>query len=360
MNGQIAELINVTYDVTWLPWGVQYFFLIGLSYAAFFLTLPAFVFRRREWDGLAHVALVVALSCGIAAPIALVADLHQPSRFYNFYLHVTPGSWMSWGSFFLPIYVAGLVVYAWLIYRPGLAAQAEGRRGLVAATSRALAFGGRASPVAVRLIGVAVALAALLVALYTGVEMAVVKARPLWHSPFMPLLYVTTAFAGAAGLSLVLHRLSRTEDQAAHARLVRVVAVFSGLTLLLTAAWLLAGWLGWSVSGASALRLAGELNPALFSALWLGLGTFAPLLLAARLPLLAGALTLAGAWWLRWSMFIDGQRIPKTGAGFFPYELPAGAEGIAGLVGTFGLWVLLVLAVTTLLPWRGNAAQARR
>lgn len=360
MNAQVVELINVTYDVSWLSWGVQYFFLIGLSYAAFFLTLPAFALRRLEWQGLGQVALVVALTTGIAAPIALLADLHQPSRFYNFYLHATPGSWMSWGAFFLPVYLAGLVVYAWLIYRPGLAARAEGRHGLLAACSRALALGGRAAPVAVRLIGLATALAALLVALYTGVEMAVVKARPLWHAPFMPLLYVTTAFAGAAGLSLVLGRLLRTDDQVAHARLTRLVAIFSGLTLLLAAAWLLAGWLGWSISGASALRLATQYNPIVFTLLWLGLGTLVPLLLATRVPLLAAALALAGAWWLRWSMFIDGQRIPKTGAGFFPYELPVGAEGIAGLVGTFGLWVLLLLAVTTFLPWRGNAAQAGR
>ncbi len=359
MNGEIVELINVAHDVAWLPWGVQYFFLIGLSYAAFFLTLPAFVFRRREWDGLAHVALVVALSCGIVAPIALVADLHQPSRFYNFYLHVTPASWMSWGSFFLPVYVLCLMAYAWLIYRPGLAAQAGGRSGMMARIARVLALGGRAAPLAVRLVGLATAIAALLVALYTGVEMAVVATRALWHSPFMPLLFITTAFAGAAGLSLLLGRLLGAEAST-DARLARVVAACSGLTLWLAAAWLLAGRFGWSVSGAVALRLASEYHPLLFTLLWLGVGTLVPLLLARRLPLLAGALALAGSWWLRWSMFIDGQRIPKTGAGFFPYELPPGAEGMAGLVGTLGLWVLLLLAITSFLPWRGDPPRIGR
>ena len=48
MNAQsnIVELINVGYDVTWVAWGVQYFFLIALSYGAFLLTLP---FKNRGW-----------------------------------------------------------------------------------------------------------------------------------------------------------------------------------------------------------------------------------------------------------------------------------------------------------------------
>lgn len=358
MNDQIVELISVNYDISWLSWGVQYFFLIGLSYAAFFLTLPAFVFGRRELEGMGRLALVVAITCGIAAPIALVADLHQPARFYHFYLHVTPGSWMSWGSLFLPVYIVGLMIYAWLIYRPGLALKAKESNGLVAMASRVLAFGGHASPDAVRAIAVVTTMAALLVALYTGVEMAVVATRPLWHSAFMPVLYVTSAFAGAAGLGLLLGRLFHAEDTPSHIRLAKVVTGFSAITLLVAGMWLLAGWFGISASGAVALRLATEYNPMLFTLLWLTLGTLVPLLLAARLPLLAGTLALLGAWWLRWSMFIDGQRIPKVDAGFYPYEIPMGFEGVAGLIGTLGLWVLLLLAVTTFLPWRSKAAPA--
>lgn len=352
MDGHIVELINVTQAPSWLPWGVLYFFLIGLSYAGFFLSLPAFVFGRDRLERAGRLGLVVALTCGIAAPIALVADLHQPARFYNFYLHFTPGSWMSWGSFFLPAYIGGLVIYAWLVYRPGLADQAQSRSGIAASVFRLL--GGPAAPAGVRLLGIFTAVAASLVLLYTGVEMAVVATRPLWHSVFMPLLFVSTAVAGASGLALVLGRLFDEQAGATFPSLGQTLTVSAGVSLLLAVVWLAAGMLGMSASGAAAVRLATEYNPVSFWLLWIIIGTVLPLILIKSRPATAGALVLFGAWIFRWSMFMDGQRIPKTGSGFFAYDIPWGSEGLLSLIGTFGLWVLLLLAVTTFLPWRGR------
>lgn len=356
MDGHIVELINVTQAVSWLPWAVMYFFLIGLSYAGFFLSLPAFVFGRSKQEGIARVGLVVALTCGIAAPIALVSDLHHPDRFYNFYLHFTPGSWMSWGTFFISSYIAGLLIYAWLIYRPGLAAQAQTQSGTAAAVFKAL--GGQASPQGVKLVGLFTAIAATLVIVYTGSEMAVVKTRALWHGPFMPLLFVTTALAGAGGLALVLSNIfgNAAENKDIQAGLGRYMQVTSGLTVLLAVVWLLSGMTGMLVSGKTVVRLATEYNPSSFWLLWVILGTIAPLVLIKSRPVTAGALAVFGAWIFRWSMFIDGQNIPKTGAGFFHYEIPWGSEGILSLIGTFGLWVLVVMIVTTFLPWRGSTA----
>ena len=117
MDSQIVEVLNVTRPVAWLPWAVSYFFLIGLSYGSFMLTLPYFVFGRAEHEKLGRLALLGALVCGLTAPVALLADLHGPGRFLNFYLYFQPQSWMSWGAFFIPIYLGGLLLYAWLALR---------------------------------------------------------------------------------------------------------------------------------------------------------------------------------------------------------------------------------------------------
>ncbi|MCM2253088.1 MAG: polysulfide reductase NrfD, partial [Ramlibacter sp.] len=102
----IVEVLGFTREPGWLPWAVQYFFLIGISTAALLWTLPGLVWRLPRWRGLSRRALLAALVCGLAAPIALLADLHQPGRFLNFYLQPNLQSWMAWGSFFIPFYVA--------------------------------------------------------------------------------------------------------------------------------------------------------------------------------------------------------------------------------------------------------------
>ena len=61
MNPNIVETINVAREVAWLPWAVQYFFLIGLSYGAYLLSLPGIVFRRPGWTGISRLALLGAL-----------------------------------------------------------------------------------------------------------------------------------------------------------------------------------------------------------------------------------------------------------------------------------------------------------
>lgn len=357
MNSQssIIELINVAHDVSWLSWGVQYFFLIGVSFGAFLLTLPRYVFNRMQHEKAARLALMVAVTCAIAAPIALLSDLHQPGRFYHFYLYFTPTSWMSWGSFLLPSYVFALLLYAWMIYRPGLALRASRSDGFIASLSRLLAMGGSASRRGVVLAGVVTLVFALLVALYTGTEMALVKARPLWHSPMMPLLYLFTGISGAAGLSLMLNRFLADNDATANQQLGQSMARFLSLSLLVFVLWFISGALELSESGLVMKRLALEYNPLAFGLVWLLLGTLFPLLLIWRrmqaVYCLAGGLALMGAWVFRWSMFIDGQRIPKTGAGFYDYPIPVGSEGWLGMVGTLGLWVLLVIVLTSLLPW---------
>ncbi|WP_341648715.1 NrfD/PsrC family molybdoenzyme membrane anchor subunit [Thauera humireducens] len=87
--------------------------------------LPAVAAGRRlppsGWAGTSRLALLGALVCGLAAPVALLADLHQPGRFWHFYAYFTPTSWMSWGAFFIPVYLVGLLTYAWLALRPDLA-----------------------------------------------------------------------------------------------------------------------------------------------------------------------------------------------------------------------------------------------
>lgn len=360
MNPPIVEVVNVSREVAWLPWAVQYFFLIGLSVGAFLLSLSWFVLRWPAWQRVSRIALLGALTCGLTAPVALLADLHQPGRFLNFYLHPNLDSWMAWGAFFIPLYLAGLVLYSWLALRPDLKRLADaGGRG--AAVYRALAYGGHDSLGAIRAATVLALAGAGLVALYTGMEVMVVSARPLWNTPFLPLQFFLTALAGAIGLVLVLDRLVGDGGAATEAPLLRLLAMTQVLVLAVGAVWLLLGVSGLSLRHAEALAQVAPSAGWRITAVWAAGSALATLWLALRRPqwrLAAGLIALHSAWMMRWTVFIGGQGIPKTGAGYYSYSLPLGHDGMLGIAGTAGLWIAVLILLISVLPW-GDARRAQ-
>lgn len=352
MSSSITEILYVSRDVAWLPWAVQYFFLIGLSVCLFLLSLPGLLLGRSDWGAVGRLALLGALVCGASAPVALLADLHQPGRFLNFYLHPQWGSWMAWGAFFIPLYLAGLFAYAYAALRPAFAA-AAGRGGALAPLRRLL--GGDAMPGLLRAGAALAVLGGALVMLYTGAEVMVVKARPLWNTPVLPLQFLATAMVGALGLLLVLNRTLGDGDMGVEARLNALLAKVLLAVLALGGVWLALGLTGLSPRHARALaEVSGSASWGL-TALWAVAATLVPLGLALGRPAgsgwITGLIALHSAWMFRWTVFIGGQEVPKTGAGFYQYHLPLGPEGLMGIIGTAGLWLVILLALTTLLPW---------
>jgi tetrathionate reductase subunit C len=195
-------------------------------------------------------------------------------------------------------------------------------------------------------------LGAVLVALYTGAEVAVIQARPLWNTPLLPLQFAVTAFAGAVGLALLFNRFG-VRDAAANRRMAGVLAASQVVALAVGALWLALGVSGISPVHAQALAEVGPSANWQVSAAWAVAATVLTLVLAWKWPgsgLVIGLLALHSAWMMRWSIFIGGQEVPKTGAGYYSYSLPLGPEGLMGIVGTAGLWVFLFVLITTLLP----------
>lgn len=362
MNADIIETINIVREPAWLPWAVQYFFLIGISLNAVFLTLPAFLFGKSQYEKLARLALVAAVSCGIAAAMALLADLHQPGRFWHFYAYFTPWSWMSWGSMLLPLFLLSLLTYAWLVYRADLGRMAANTTSPLASVYRLLALGQRPASWLVKPLAVLVSLAAIVIALYTGMEVMVVKARPLWHTPFLPLMFLFTGLVGATSLTLILNRLIGDADRLVERQLNRFLLFALALLMVNGGLWLVSGMTGLSDPAQRALAAMSGNTDWMVTAAWAGLSAIVPFLVAWHKPegsgLFTGLIAIHSAWMFRWTVFINGQQLPKTDSGLYPYHLPSGPEGILGIVGTFGLWVLLIVLVTAFLPWDGKTATA--
>jgi tetrathionate reductase subunit C len=346
----IIETVNVSRHAAWLPWAVSYFFLIGLSTAGAFLSLPAFLAGRKGCDRLGRIAVLIMLSAALAAPVALLADLHQPGRFWHFYARFTPWSWMSWGSLLLPAYVGLVVVYGWLVMRPALQESPF--------PARLLALGTRDLSVLLKPVAALTALAAVAVVIYTGMEVMVVKSRPLWHTPTLPVMFLFTALTGAAGLGLLFNRFLTGHDSVTERRFYRMVALFSGLVLLNGAVWLALGASGLGTAEAMALEIVSGSTTWMGVAAWAAMSSVVLLIFGLAAPRglgwLAGLIALHSAWMFRWTVFMGGQSIPKTGAGFYEVHLPLGPEGLAGILAAMGLWVAVIAILTMLASWRGR------
>ena len=366
MNSMAIELLAPRYAIAWYPWAVQYFFLIALSYATLWLAAPALVFGKQRWLPTARLAMLACLTTTLVAPVALLADLHQPLRFWHFYAYATSSSWMSIGSLLLPLYVVGVLLLAWLAWRPALQAsrQAPGLPGLVA---RLLSFGDAPTPrAALVLVGLGTLLPSTGIMLYTGAELAVVKARPLWNTVWLPPMLVATGFITAAGLLLVLNRVSGMRDTATNGQMLKVLLGACVVAGLVAGSWFLDGINANVGSVAAALDSVRESPSWRSTALWGGLtgvalfGAVLYLLTrpAARRPALfawawvLGLVAIHMGWMFRWVVLMDVQHVARNSAGFHHYGIPAGSSGLLGIVGTFGLWLAAVLLIDLLIPWR--------
>ena len=333
---QIIELLTPSYESAWLPWAVQYFFLVGICTGAA-LTAAVCAFGRAGSAGarLLPVAVVVLAASAAAAPVSLLADLHQPARFWHFYAHFTPWSWMSVGAYLLPAFVMLSFAFCaawWLGWRTLL-----------------------------RVLGVLMALAAVSVMVYTGAEIMVVRARPLWNTMFLPINLALTGWLAALGAMLVVARWLPGGLAALPAQLLR--------TLSLTAAWLLVATVGlWvgvglatdapSVRAAQRLfsdfpvwqlSMLGSVLAGVAVLLWLQRPAQALVKPMASLGM--GVAMLAAAWVFRWALFMGVQGVPKFGAGLYVYNMPLGGDGLLGMVGVLGLCVALIAAITLALEY---------
>ncbi|MFM4974805.1 MULTISPECIES: NrfD/PsrC family molybdoenzyme membrane anchor subunit [Aeromonas] len=346
----INELLAPDQPITWLPWAVQYFFLIGLAYGALWLG-AADLWRKAPDRRLQTLAAVLMMGAGVVAPIALTADLHQPARAWHFYAQTRFTSIMWYGAYLLPLFSLLSMLFGWLLLRPNLARRGE-ERDRVAALARLLCLGSWSGERWLKPLALMAALSGLSIALYTGLETMAVQARPLWHTPWLPWLLALSALLAAQSALLLLNRLLTGWQQGTEAGLLRQIRPTLALLAFSLLGWALFG--GASAAEASALY---RLDPSwrlaahwlLLTLALLGLLLLAGHRFSTRLQTWGlGLLALHLVWGLRWLVLIQGQLAPKYGAGVYVYQIAWGPAGVLGILGTFGLLLALLVALSEL------------
>lgn len=359
----VTEVVVPRYGIAWYPWAVQYFFLIALSYSTLWLAAPGLILGKKAWLPTARIALLACVSTTLVAPVALLADLHQPLRFWHFYGYPTPWSWMSLGSFLLPIYLGAVVLLAWLAWRPALKARSHQNDGWFSTVAGWIAWGEWQAPRAVlALVGAGALFASLGIMLYTGFEVAIVKGRPLWNTNWLPPMFVATGVIGGCGLVLVLNRISSIRHPDTNRQMLAILVGACVVTGFIALTWFLDGVNAVSGSVAAALDSVSQ------SAAWRSTaieGGIAGVLLATlafvmrRSPArrkamgwILGLLALHVAWMFRWVVLMNVQTVARNSAGFHDYHVAFGSYGLLGIIGIFGLWLTAVLLIDLFVPWR--------
>ncbi|QIC85761.1 tetrathionate reductase subunit TtrC [Serratia liquefaciens] len=340
----IREIMARPQEIAWLPWAVQYFFFIGLACGS---VVIAVWLRWREPNKTVRLELAavsLAVVSGTVAPLALSADLHQPARIWHFYAHFTPWSWMSLGSLFLPLFTLLVMSYFALLMRSRLRAET-------------LPFWARWLQIFpawreekwLRWVALATLLSAASILLYTGREVSVLRAQPLWYSLWLPWLLLLTAVQAVPPL---LACWLRHEPQW-QPRL----AGYQAVSLLLLCFSCLGWWLDGSTSSAALHRLASQGVVWLLAGIAVVVSILLLLALAWRVRSQAlGAKGLLGqcmvalllCWGVRWLLLMQTQTLPKFNVLANPYVLPLGSEGLLAILGTLGLWIALIIGIREL------------
>jgi len=344
----ITEVLVQPQAVTWLPWAVQYFFYIGSAYAAAILFVIALLFEQHSSHRL-RAALVLTLAIGAAVgPLALTGDLHQPGRAWHFYAYVTPWSWMSLGSLFLPVFSGLAMLTAWLFLRADLMKLRNNESKVLRLVSKLSLGQWGISSKQLLAVAITTAVSGLTIAVYTGAEIMAVHSRPLWNQPASPLLWFVTAFLGAVGFTLVIWLLfpnKTSQESLTHfdlSLLKKTVSLSGILSLVLVPIWASNNQtLSLYLSSEWVSHLAMISVVMLLSVIW-AMFSLHQYPRKSSLVLMA-MLALGAAWVTRWVTMMQVQTIAKYDIGPNPYQLSWGADGLLGIVGMSGLWLALAL-----------------
>jgi tetrathionate reductase subunit C len=155
-----------------------YFYLTGLSAGSFIISTLSYGFGFERFKPLGKIGVVIATLLLVAAPLFLLAHSGQKLRVWHLFVYLNFTSPITWGSFLLILYPINCIVYGFFMFK--------GRKRLTRI------FG---------LIGIPLA---LMVHGYTGFIVAFGKARPLWNSSMMPLLFLVSAMVSGIAMMIIV------------------------------------------------------------------------------------------------------------------------------------------------------------
>jgi len=201
----ISGRMNHGVDPHLTTWGWEmptYFFLGGLG-AGLLILVGLLVLARKEErypvvTGYAPLVVPPALGIGVGL---LLLDLHHVWYSWRLFVTFQPTSPISWGTWLLTIVITLAMVFAF-VSLPKTVFLNWVRIPLLVPIHQRLQSWKR--PLAVVLV-----IGAVGVAVYTGVLLSTMHARPFWNSNVLGVLFLTSGLTAGTATAMLLARLDR-------------------------------------------------------------------------------------------------------------------------------------------------------
>jgi Ni/Fe-hydrogenase subunit HybB-like protein len=176
MDSQL--LYNITQQEAFGIFIAVYFYLTGLSAGSFILSTLAYGFGMEQYKSLGRVGVVLATVLLIIAPLFLLLHIGVPHRAWHLFVYLNFESPITWGSFLLILYPINCIIYGYFMFK-------EKKK-------QTRLFGLIGIPLAISVHG------------YTGFILAFGKARALWNTALMPILFLVSAIVSGIALMILV------------------------------------------------------------------------------------------------------------------------------------------------------------
>jgi formate-dependent nitrite reductase membrane component NrfD len=158
-----------------------YFYLTGLSAGSFILSTLAYGFGVEKFKPIGRIGVVLATVLLVIAPLFLLFHIGMPQRAWHLFTYLNLSSPITWGSFLLILYPINCLIYAYFMFT-------EKNKW-----TKIFAFTGL--PLAILVHG------------YTGFILAFGKARALWNTALMPILFLASAIVSGIALMILVYSI---------------------------------------------------------------------------------------------------------------------------------------------------------
>lgn len=297
-----------------IPWGldaVVYMFTAGIG-AGVYLISALGVFGIKELKSIEKPALVLSIVLVAIAPINLFLAMGRPERFWRIFFTPNPTSAIVFGAYALTVFVivAGLTLY--FSIRKDLPGRSLSQDQIANDNRKIIILEKIGIPLALVVIG------------YTGLLLALSRARVLWHTSLMPVIFFVSSIISGVALLIVVSRVLQKQcgfniAESIFERLGKIILFGIIFELLFLSGEIVAGVYGrsgdhyesWSVllSGAYSFN---------FYFFQIIVGAIIPFCLlftrfSIRKTVLASICALIGVFAMRYNIIVGGQVVQLSG-----------------------------------------------